>query len=547
MSQSNSQDGKPTGSPVATTAPAGLVQSSPDPERLMALAGEHFMDGRFAEAYEICHQVLDQNPNHLEALRLAAAAAFQTLQYADAASLLERAVAITPDDLESWFNLGQTWLKFDRGSEAEAAFSRILLSDPDNVEALTGRAFALVRLEKLEEAEAVFRKVVDLSPQSAEAYSNLGGVLEEQGKLAAAAVSFETALEIDPAHSKTIVNMGNLRMTQNEPDEAIAHYRRAIEIAPENRRAYLNLAAILHNNGKSEEARDLYRQTLDIFPNDVASWRNLVLVSMAMGDLEGALAATEGFFGVCDCNTEVICLKAEILREMGRMDEARFLMDFDRLIRPVPITEVKGYESTDAFNKAIVAHIQKHPSLIRTPKTKSTQGGRQTENFANEGGPIAAFRDVINAAARDYQKAVGVDPSHPFLAHPPDHWSLVIWGVVLESEGSQAPHIHSSAWLSGVYYPKLPRIIGASEDDHAGWIEFGRPGFALPTQREPEVRRYKPEEGLMFLFPSYLYHCTIPFREVLPLAQPESRISVAFDVVPGSAFSGSVASGHATE
>jgi hypothetical protein len=40
------------------------------------------------------------------------------------------------------------------------------------------------------------------------------------------------------------------------------------------------------------------------------------------------------------------------------------------------------------------------------------------------------------------------------------------------------------------------------------------------------VKAFRPEEGLMMVFPSYFYHRTIPFEAV------EQRISIAFDVLP---------------
>ena len=46
------------------------------------------------------------------------------------------------------------------------------------------------------------------------------------------------------------------------------------------------------------------------------------------------------------------------------------------------------------------------------------------------------------------------------------------------------------------------------------------------AKAEPEVRLYRPKEGLMLLFPSYLYHMTVPIET------KEQRISIAFDVVP---------------
>ena len=76
------------------------------------------------------------------------------------------------------------------------------------------------------------------------------------------------------------------------------------------------------------------------------------------------------------------------------------------------------------------------------------------------------------------------------------------------------PHIHPSAWLSGVYYVALPSSLGADDDGTAGWIEFGRPYWDFQIRAEPETRLIEPEEGLMLLFPSYMFHRTLPFHRL---------------------------------
>ena len=96
----------------------------------------------------------------------------------------------------------------------------------------------------------------------------------------------------------------------------------------------------------------------------------------------------------------------------------------------------------------------------------------------------------------------------------------------MDTRGHQAEHIHSAAWASGVYYVQLPNIGNLPEQGQAGWLEFGRPQPAYRCKVEPEVKSFPPEEGLMFLFPSYFYHGTVPIET------EEQRISIAFDVIP---------------
>jgi hypothetical protein len=56
----------------------------------------------------------------------------------------------------------------------------------------------------------------------------------------------------------------------------------------------------------------------------------------------------------------------------------------------------------------------------------------------------------------------------------------------------------------------------------AGHIQFGAP-LDLPL---PPRRIIRPEVGTLVLFPSYMWHGTVPFTSQQP------RITVAFDLVP---------------
>ena len=65
----------------------------------------------------------------------------------------------------------------------------------------------------------------------------------------------------------------------------------------------------------------------------------------------------------------------------------------------------------------------------------------------------------------------------------------------------------------------------ANDVGTAEWIEFGRPYWDFRIRSEPETRLIEPVEGLMLLFPSYMFHRTLPFSGA------GERISIAFDVL----------------
>jgi hypothetical protein len=60
----------------------------------------------------------------------------------------------------------------------------------------------------------------------------------------------------------------------------------------------------------------------------------------------------------------------------------------------------------------------------------------------------------------------------------------------------------------------------------SGWIKFGEPSLELPL-KNPIRRAVQPVPGRLVLFPSYMWHGTIPLQANSP------RTTIAFDVTPG--------------
>ena len=96
------------------------------------------------------------------------------------------------------------------------------------------------------------------------------------------------------------------------------------------------------------------------------------------------------------------------------------------------------------------------------------------------------------------------------------------WSVELQPNGFHVDHVHPEGWISSACHIELPPTL---ESGHEGWLKFGEPG--IPTLPRLEADHLvKPERGHLVLFPSYMWHGTVPF------SGPASRLSVAFDAVP---------------
>lgn len=99
-----------------------------------------------------------------------------------------------------------------------------------------------------------------------------------------------------------------------------------------------------------------------------------------------------------------------------------------------------------------------------------------------------------------------------------------MWSVLLRANGFHFNHFHGQGWISSACYVDLPESIGTGNG--AGWIKFGEP--VLPATTLGAEYFVKPEPGLLVLFPSWMWHGTVPFTG----AAQATRLTVAFDIVP---------------
>jgi hypothetical protein len=93
----------------------------------------------------------------------------------------------------------------------------------------------------------------------------------------------------------------------------------------------------------------------------------------------------------------------------------------------------------------------------------------------------------------------------------------------MQSGGQLDPHIHEQGWISGSLYLTVPPPI----DNAGGNLVLSLTNKRMePDPKNEETRIIQVSNGLLCLFPSSLYHYTLPFKN------KQNRLVLAFDVVP---------------
>ncbi len=527
----------------------------------LASAGEALRGGDPQKALLLCRQILAGDPSNADALNLAGVASFQTGSMREAADLLQTAVAIKPDHAEAQNNLGNVLSALGEVEAAGEAYRAAIRADPRYADAIFNLGVLMEVTGGNEEALRSYKRTLRISPEHFGAHQGLGNVFRALKRLEEASASYEAALELNPNLPEARTNLAAVLHELGKFDQAADQCRMALELSPELTEAHYNLGIALQELGAFEDAKQAYQRVLANEPGHAAAALNIAYAEQQLGRLEKAAAAfartieidpdfekaysnyadlklqqhdPEAALAICDeflnrhpGNTELLAMKAVVLWELGLALEARQLVDFDRLVLQIRIEPPSAHGSLEVFNEALARHVLSHPTLTFSPLSHATRKGRHSGELLSEPkGPIADLEQIIREAADNYRRALPGDKDHPFLANPPDQLDLSIWGVVMQAAGHQIPHIHPAAWLSGVYYPKVPEVVRKTDDSHAGWIEFGRPPAHYHNRATPETIAVKPEPGLMVLFPSYVYHHTVAFEG------DGTRISIAFDLMP---------------
>lgn len=433
----------------------------------------------------------------LEALQAAAVAHHRAGRYAQALRLYRQALAVSPADADLLFLAGSAAHRLGQADDAARWLEAAVMARPDFAAALNNLGRLLFSAGRYREAEDRLRAAVAADDTFAPAWRNLGDVLKAQGALDAALTACRRAVAIEPTDAEGLNNLGMALRAKGEAAAAESALRQALALQPDYAVARYNLCVLLLETDRAGQVGDLCAD----------AWLG--------GPMAGGLLAC----------------RATAAAETGDTATRDRLMDLDVLVHAVRLGSPPGHADRAAYDAVLARHVAHHPSLRFEPEDQSTRHGSVTRDLLIGGaGPLALLEAEVRDTARRYVDAVtrhfGAS-GHPVLALRPSRARLTAWGVVMTRGGHQAAHIHPAGWLSLVYYPRLPAALGDGANPATqGWIEFGRPPEAFRCRARHPTRLVRPEEGMLIVFPSYLYHRTIPYES------DDARISIAFDLGP---------------
>lgn len=434
-----------------------------------------------------------------------------------AMEVYRRAIAIDPEDMGSRHNLVVLLREADRSEDALAEADNALRAGPVPPETATLRAHLLADLNRADEAVEEYRNILNQVPDQIDAHETLARLLPQLGREQEALAAYRAALRARPESEALWGSALQSAFAVRDYVQLAAWSQEAESIIGPHPTIRIAFASALTRMGNHARAIDLLRDVVTADPDHGPAHKHLAQCLIAAGEVKEAerhaLRATK----IDPTDQAPWALLTVIWRLLGDPRED-WLADYDRLVMPVDLDAAPG------FFEELAARLTEMHIMREHPAEQSLRGGTQTRGrlFDRKDPLIQRLITQVRASVNQKIRELPDDPTHPFLSRKTGNIEFpASWSVRLRSEGFHIGHIHD-AWLSSALYVSLPPEVGQGD---AGALAFGVPDSALGVDLSPR-RIEKPRVGRLVIFPSYMWHGTLPFES------DQARLTVAFDALP---------------
>jgi len=165
-------------------------------------------------------------------------------QWAEAESLLRKAVTIRPSLTSGWIELGNVLASREKFEPALASYATALKQIPQDWQTIFRMGKVLAKLNRHTEAIEDYRAAARLNPANWEVHFELGGELDSAGQLDEARDEFAAAARLNPDYSRTHFNYGVLLAKQGRLDDAQHEFEETLRLEPGYSRARDYLAEL---------------------------------------------------------------------------------------------------------------------------------------------------------------------------------------------------------------------------------------------------------------------------------------------------------------
>ncbi|WP_430419207.1 putative 2OG-Fe(II) oxygenase [Phenylobacterium sp.] len=469
-----------------------------------------------AEHPEPSHRALAMHSTALKALgRREEALVFDT-----------RATSRYPSSGAAWHNLAATLGDLGQGAKAVAAMEHAFRLGLDGALSWGVMARAKSAIGDLDGAENAYREALRRAPnrvETAAEYANLAWM--RRGDLAEAEMILDRCAHAGGLPAPLLLTKARFLDAAGQAEKGAVLLAMAADRMPDEVALLMAAGQAALELGRLDDAERFAARAEARLPDQPGVLNQAVIVHLARGRADLALAKARRGLELDPGNQSLWGWAASAARALGD-PLYHELYDYDAMVGVYEIAAPSGWADLTSYLADLAAALNRIHLYDTHPSSQSLRHGSQTTYrlTGSDDRAIKAFFKAIDAPIRQHIARLGKG-TDPLRSRSTGNYRIEgAWSVRLKPGGFHKDHFHPEGWLSSAFYVETPDSALDSVEKQ-GWIRFGQPPFVTdPPQPADHVVRPKP--GRLVLFPSYMWHGTVPF------ATDERRMTIAFDAVP---------------
>ena len=302
------------------------------------------------EALTIFEKALQLAPSHVSILRNYGSALFQIANYDQSLNILDKALQIEPNNVKVLSTYSRILLEIKRYEKAFDILERCLRLETNNIITLNSYGQALAEFGNYEKAFEVFEQSLKIKPNDLIALNSYGKALTSYGKALAESGNyekafdiFELALKIEPDNIRTLINYRKSLLQNREYEKAFEVFEHSLKIQPDDIIALTIYGKALAESGNYKKAFDIFEYSLQINSDDIITLTIYGKALAESGNYEKAFDIFERSLQINSDDIITLTIYGKALAESGNYEKAFDIFERSLQIKPDNIIALTSY------------------------------------------------------------------------------------------------------------------------------------------------------------------------------------------------------------
>lgn len=207
-----------------------LLMENSTVEATVALAEAYLETGSHKKAHQCLTAGLEKHPEDIDLLFALADYCFEYSRPDEALKNYQQIIDLDPQEVEAYVCKAMVLLSRDEFEEAAALCHSALKVQPDQSFALNALGDIYAQQGKFEAAIDLYRQAAELDPEDSQPLLNLADALYEEGNLDEAEQCCLKGLELDPSVAMGYFILGSICLDQDRTREAVEHFEQFLRL-----------------------------------------------------------------------------------------------------------------------------------------------------------------------------------------------------------------------------------------------------------------------------------------------------------------------------